>query len=66
MYKRQDFVSLGLLLIEASYPVELRESGSLAERTTSQWTTYYRVNSILRTADTNGDEYLSTVRLLAC
>lgn len=59
-----DFISLGLLLIEGSYPEELRESGTLAERTTSQWTTYYRVNSIIRTADTNGDEYLSTVRFV--
>ena len=54
-----DFASLGLLLIEASYPEELRQSGTLAERTVSQWTTYYRVNSILRTADANGDGLLS-------
>ena len=60
-----DFVSLGMLLIEASYPEELRESGSLEERTLSQWTTFYRVNSILRMADTNGDDYLSVVEALS-
>ena len=54
-----EFVSLGLLLIEASYPEELRESGNEEERTASQWTTHYRVNSILRTADSNGDDFLS-------
>jgi len=49
------FLSLGLLLLEASYPEELREKGGLNERKLSHWSTYFQVNSILRTADANGD-----------
>jgi hypothetical protein len=59
-----DFISLGLLLIEASYPEELRETGSMDERALSQWTTAFYINSILRTADANGDDELSRAEAL--
>lgn len=52
--KTLPFISLSLLLIEASYPEELRERGSRLSREQTQWTTAYRVNTILRMADADG------------
>jgi len=58
-------MSLGLLLIESSYPEELREKGGLADRKLSYWSTVFRVNSILRLADANGDGNLSVQESLS-
>ena len=53
-------VSLGLLLLEASYPEELRESArSEDERQAVVVSTASRIEAIFRTADKNGDDILS-------
>lgn len=52
-------VSLGLLLLEASYPEELREKGDRSDREQSTVTTARKVEAIFRTADIDGDDYLT-------
>ena len=53
-------VSLGLLLLEASYPDELRESTApMEERQKAVVSTRTRVEGIFRAADTSGDNRLS-------
>ena len=57
--------SLGHLLLEASYPEELRLGGSMATRSETIVSTRSKVEAIFRTADTNGDDHLSPSEALA-
>ena len=58
-------VSLGLLLVEASFPEELRKSHlNATDRAENKISTGARIEAILRTADLNGDDALSVDEVL--
>lgn len=59
-------VSLGLLLLEASIPEELRESSlPVSERLAGRAQTKSRIEAVFRSADRDGDDFLSVQEILA-